>query len=203
MPLSGARRGSLGGQGYVYEYSARFTSLVFLLVSGWLAPTASYRNRIMITEVITRATGACRRQMCAGPYEGGEVEKYENGGAPWAYNSALDNFVGTALFGIAVNEKRDNAGMLQARVAGAAPNVGEYHYAFPSDCLPWSTRDGSFVIDSAVPPDFVVETRETLVNEWSALGRAYARGVRGGHARWVPDVRPAWPAAASTATVCF
>ena len=129
---------------------------------------------------------ACHRRMCAGHYEGGDVEKYGNGGVPWAYNSALGNFAGAALFGIAANVKRDNAGMTQVHFAGLAPNVGEYHYAFPSDCLPWFTRDGFFVTDSAVLPDYVVETFEALANEWRALSRAYARGVRGGRARWVP-----------------
>ena len=64
---------------------------------------------------------------------------------------------------------RDNAGMLQVRLAGTAPNVGEFHYAVPADCLPRPTRDGSFAIDSAVMADDLVETCETLANEWSAL----------------------------------
>ena len=87
------------------------------------------------------------------------------------------------MFGIAVNGSRDNAGMLQVRFAGTAPNVGEYHYAFPSDCLPWATRNGFFAIECAVSSDDLMETCETLVNEMKSLGRADARGVRGGHAR--------------------
>ena len=75
MPHSDAIRGSLGGEGYVYQYAGRFSSLAFLLVSVWLTPTANYRNRIMITEVIARATEARHRQMCPGPHGGGEVEK--------------------------------------------------------------------------------------------------------------------------------
>ena len=81
MPLSDALRRSLGGQGSVYQYAARFSSPVFLLVSVWLAPTASFCNRIMIAEVIARAMEAGHRQMRTGPYESGEVKKYENGGA--------------------------------------------------------------------------------------------------------------------------
>ena len=84
------------------------------------------------------------------------------------------------------NDARDNAGMLQVRFAGTAPNVGEYHCAFPSDCLPWSTCNGFFVIGAAVSPGSLVETCETLVKGRKGSGRAYAHGVRGGHARWVP-----------------
>ena len=34
MPLSDAHRGSLGAEGYVYQYAARFSSLAFLPVFG-------------------------------------------------------------------------------------------------------------------------------------------------------------------------
>ena len=40
-------------------------------------------------------------------------------------------------------------------------------------------------MERAVSSDNLVETCETLVNECKSLGRANARGVRGGHARWV------------------
>ena len=76
--------------------------------------------------------------------------------------------------------------MLQVCFAGTAPNVGEYHYAFPSDCFPRSARSGSLVIGAPAPPGDIAESREALVNEWKALGRTYARGGREGHARWLP-----------------
>ena len=94
MPRSDAFRGSLSGQGYLYQYAFRFSALAQLLASVWLAPTVSFCNRVMFTEVVTRAVEARHRQMCAGPHETYEVEEYDVGGAPWAYNSALDSFVG-------------------------------------------------------------------------------------------------------------
>ena len=69
MLLSDALRGSLYGEGFAYQHAARFSSLVFLLVAVWLAPTASYGNRVMITGVIARGAEACRRMIGAGPSE--------------------------------------------------------------------------------------------------------------------------------------
>ena len=132
MPRSDASRGSLSGQGYLYQYAFRFAALAQLLASLWLTPTPSYCNRVMFTEVGARAKEARRRQMRAGPHETYEVERYDIGGAQWAYNSALRSFVGTVLFGIVVNNKRQDAGVLRAQFAGTALNVGEYHYASPS-----------------------------------------------------------------------
>ena len=57
---------------------------------------------------------ARRRQMRVGRHEYHEVEKDGNVGTPWAYNSALDSFVGAVLFGLVVNETRENAGILDA-----------------------------------------------------------------------------------------
>ena len=59
----------------------------------------------------------------------------------------LGSVVGAIGFGIVASQTRDDAGMLQVRLGGDAPNVGERHFAFPSDCLPWSTRQGFFEID--------------------------------------------------------
>ena len=186
MPRPDALRGSLCGEGYVYQFAARFSSLVFLPVAVWLTPAVSYDNRVMATEVIARGTVARRRMMGAGSSAKLEVEKYEGGGAPWTFNSALDSVAGATLFGIAVNQTRDNAGMPQVRFAGAAPNAGESHYAFPSDCLPWPTRNGNFVIDAEVSPEDRDETRGKLAADWKGLDSAYASGDRVGHAGWVP-----------------
>ena len=41
MPPSDALWGRLGGEGYVYQYAARFSSLAFLFVAVWLTPTGS------------------------------------------------------------------------------------------------------------------------------------------------------------------
>ena len=140
----------------------------------------------MLTEVVTRATEARHRRMCAGPHETYEAERYDDSSAPRAYNWVLGSFAGTAFFGIVVNDVRKDAGVLQIHFAGTAPNVGEYHSAFPSDCLPWSTHNGSFEIGARAPRDEIAEACAALVGEWKALGRAYARSDRMGQARWLP-----------------
>ena len=77
---------------------------------------------------------ARHRQMRTGPHENHGVEKYDNGGATWAYNSALDNFAGERdargqrdarwiLFGIGVNETRGDNGMLHVSFRGTAPKM--------------------------------------------------------------------------------
>ena len=80
--------------------------------------------------------------------------------------------------------------MLQIRFAGSAPDVGEYHYAFPSDCLPWSTRAGSFVVEAPPPQEDAPTACAALAEERSRLGRSFATGDRSGHARWFTG-RPA------------
>ena len=171
MPRPDALRGSLSGQGYAYQFASRFSALAQLLAPVWLTPTVSFCNRVKFTEVVKRAMEARHRQMCTGPHETYEVEKYDNDSAPWAYNSVLDSFVGTALFGIAANDERQDAGMLQVQFAGAARSAGEYHYAFPSDCLPWSSRGGSFVIGGPEPRDEIPDACALLAGEWKRLGR--------------------------------
>ena len=86
MPRSDALCGSLSGQGYLYQYAFRFAALAQLLVSAWLTPTVSYGNHVISTEVVTRAMEACHRLMCTGSHETQEVEKYDNGSSPRAYN---------------------------------------------------------------------------------------------------------------------
>ena len=54
-PTSQFLRGALEGEGFAHQFAARAAALVFLLVSAKLTPTVSYRNRVMITEIITRA----------------------------------------------------------------------------------------------------------------------------------------------------
>ena len=89
--------------------------------------------------------------MGTAPSEEWEVEKYESTGKPCRFNAALGNVVGMFVFGIAVGQTSDKAGMLQIRLAGVAPKVGERHFASPSDCLPWSTRQGCFAVANEVP----------------------------------------------------
>ena len=76
------------------------------------------------------------------------VETRGGGGTPWTFNAVLDNVVSAILLGLVVNVLRDYASMLRVRLAGVAPNVGEYRFAFPSDCLPLSTCQGDFAINA-------------------------------------------------------
>ena len=177
MPASDAFRGSWFGEGFAYQFAARFSSLVFFLASAWLAPTVSYGNRVMIAEVIARATEARHRMMGTGPNERWEVEKYDSNSKPWSFKAVLDVAAGTIAFGIAANQTRDDAGMLQVLLGGAAPGVGERHFAFPSDCLPWPTRQGLFVIEKEIRPEDRSAAREDLANEWKSLDVEYVRGV--------------------------
>ena len=138
----------------MYQYAARAScGSVFLLVSVWLAPTVGYGNRVMITEVLARAIEVCHRMMGTGPSDKWEVEKYESNGKPWNLNTVLGNVVGMFVFGIAVSQTSDKAGMLQICLTGAAPNVGGRHFACPSDFPPWPTHQGSFVIANEVLPE--------------------------------------------------
>ena len=185
-PASGAPRGSFYGERYVCQFAARFPSLVFLLVSMGLTPTTSYGNRVMITEAVARLMEARHRVLGAGSNERWEVEKYDSNGTPRSSGAALDNVVGAIVFGIAANRTRDDAGMLQVRLGGVPPDVGENHFASPPDYPPRPALQGHFAIDKEVRPEDRVATCEDLVNEWGSLDVDYARGVRTGHARWLP-----------------
>ena len=76
--------------------------------------------------------------------------------------------------------------MLQSRFAGAAPEVGECHFAFPSDCFPWASPDGMFVIGEGAPEDEREETCQARARETRALEVAFVRGDRSARARWIP-----------------
>ena len=82
MPSSESLRGSQRNEWFVYQYAARASALVFLLVSLRLTPAAGYGNRVMVSEVLARAVEARRRMMGAGSSEKWEVEKYESNGKP-------------------------------------------------------------------------------------------------------------------------
>ena len=69
------------------------------------------------------------------------------------------------LHGQARDDAFSGSRMLQVRLGGAAPNVGDRHIAFPSDCLPRPTRQGFLVIDMEAPPESRVATCEKLVSE--------------------------------------
>ena len=75
------------------------------------------------------------------------------------------SFVGAVQFGTVANPANQDAGMLQIECAGVAPRAGEYRYAFSSDCLPWATNGGSFVIDAPPPREEVPRACAALVDE--------------------------------------
>ena len=201
MPSSESLRGSLFNAGFAYRCAACASALVFLPASAWLTPTVGYGSRVMTTAVLARAIGARHRMTGTGPSEKWEVEKYEGNGKPWSFNAVLDTVVGMFVFGIAASQTSDKAGMLQIRLAGAAPNAGEHHFASPSDCLSWPARQGSFVIDNEVPPEGREASCANLLSEWKVLDQAYACGDRTGCARRVPGC-PVCPVGEWVATVC-
>ena len=185
MPASPSLRGSLDGHGLVYQYVARIQALVQLLVEVWLTPTVRYSNRVAITEVLTRAMEACYKMICSGSLGKRESVPYSLPDASWSFNTVLDNVVFTTVFGTVVNEPTDDAGMLQVLLAGTAPGVGEYHYAFPSDCFAWSARDRSFIIVSGTEGEDWSRACSKMVNEWEELERSYIDGDTTVHARWM------------------
>ena len=76
--------------------------------------------------------------------------------------------------------------ILQLSVAGSAPGVGERHFAFPSDCCPWSTSDGMFVTGNEVPETDREAVCSTLAGEWKNFEGAFVRGETSGYARRIP-----------------
>ena len=63
--------------------------------------------------------------------------------------------------------------------------VGECHFAFPSDCFPRSSTDGMFVIGDEVSEMDREAARSTLVRERKNLEGAFARGELSGFAWWI------------------
>ena len=110
--------------------------------------------------------------------ESWETERSEHSGSPWPLNTVLDNVVFTIVFGVVVNEPSGDAGMLRTRLAGTAPGVGGYHYAFPSDCFPRYAGDRSFAITPEGRPQEWATKCNALVEEWKVLARAYESGDR-------------------------
>ena len=70
-------------------------------------------------------------------------------------------------------------------MAGTAPGVGEFHFAFPSDCFPRCADDTSVTIMPEERPQHWAAECNVLAEEWRVLARAYESGDRTGRARWV------------------
>ena len=68
-PMPASLRGALFNERFAYQYAARASAIVFLSVSVRIPPTASYRNRVMMTGAITRAIEAREHMLATGPAE--------------------------------------------------------------------------------------------------------------------------------------
>ena len=158
---------------------------MLLLVEVWLAPTARYSNRVTITEVLTRAIAARRQMIFTGSIENRESETYDSSRAPRPFNAVLHNVVFMTVFGIAANDPTQDAGMLQVCLAGAAPGIGECHFACPSDCFAWSARNRSFIIAQSVPDEDWVRECSRVVDEWNDHERGYTQGDHSAQAQWM------------------
>ena len=94
--------------------------------------------------------------------------------------------MGTPLFGLAASKPGSRDMLLQFRFSGTAPEVGECHFAFPSDCFRRASPDGLFATGGAAPANEREEARQVLVRERRALEVAHVRGDRSACARWFP-----------------
>ena len=200
-PTADFRRGSLKGGGFVYQFATRFAALVLLIAPGMLAPTAKYRNRDMLTDVITRAFEVRDHDMVCG-----SVIKQRAGpsGAQQGceFNSALDNVVGTLAFGLVANEPGSGDPTLQLFVGGTAPGIGEKHFAFPSDCFSRAFSAGAF----SSTRRFRTKVAKRCPRYWLTGGANWKSSIR---AAWFLALPAGWLAvrsdsrsAASVAIVC-
>ena len=123
--------------------------------------------------------------ICAGSIEMRGTETYDSPGAPWPFNSVLDNVVFMTVFGIVVNDPTQDAGTPQVCLAGTAPGVGECHYAFPSDCFARSARDRSFIIAPDAADEDWAHACPRAVDERDDLERAYMQGDHSVQTRWM------------------
>ena len=185
-PTFESLRGALFNEVFVHQYAARASALAFLLMSVWLAPAASYSNRVAMTESITRAIEARKHMLATGPADKWPCEQSETVSRPWSFNTVLDCVAGLFLFGSARNKPCPRDMMLQLRLAGTKPGVGERHFAFPSDCCPWSTSDGMFVTGNEVSETDREAVCSTLAGEWKNFEGAFVRGETSGYARRIP-----------------
>ena len=178
MPRSESLRGTLFNEGFGYQYAARAAALVFLSASVWLAPTACYSNRVMMTEVLTRAIEARDHMLATGP---------ANKMAEWEVRKRQPAAgLGAFLFGFSRKRPRPREMMLQVRLGGTAPGVGGSHFAFPSDCFPRATSDRTFVTDDEVSEPDREALCSTLVRERKNFEGAVMRGGTSGYALWAP-----------------
>ena len=108
-------------------------------------PPASYRNRVMLTEAITRAFEVCDQKMACGSTDKHWVEPTVSQ-CGWESFLALGSVAGLLAFGLVSNEPGAEGVKLQLYVCGAAPGMGEKHFASASDCLPRASAAGAFVV---------------------------------------------------------
>ena len=150
-------RGALGGKGFAYQFAARAAALVCPLASVRITPTASYRNRAMLAEIITRAFEVCDRKTACGYADNQWVAP--SGPSGWGFNSVLDTVVGLLAFGLVVKKPGEGDAMLRLYVGVTAAGFGEKHFAFASDCFPRASSSGVFAAQPPAADEIREETR--------------------------------------------
>ena len=72
----------------MYHFAARASAFAMSLVSAWLTPTVSYRNRAMLTEVLTRALEVRDQDMVCGSTDK-SLSESSNSPRPWDIYAGL------------------------------------------------------------------------------------------------------------------
>ena len=182
-PTSQSLRGALDNEGFVYQVAARARALIFMTASLILSPSASYCNRSMIIGVISRALEVCGAKMVRG--SAGKTWRGSPGPQrAWEFNAVLDSVAGQFGFGFVANKPGRKDPTSQVRAAGTVPGLCGGHYAFASDCCPWSSADGAFFAEGPVRQDPREDVCEELIKRRHYLEEAYARGVYAGAFKW-------------------
>ena len=149
-----------------------------------LAPTVSYRNRVLLTEAITPALEVRDQKMVCGSVDEPFAESPSTPRA-WAFSTALGIVVGLLAFGLVVNEPVPGASALQLYLSGTLPGFGEKHYASASDRSPRASTESTFIAHGPFPGENREETRQILVDEWRQFEESFSCGVQFSVARWV------------------
>ena len=114
-PSSYSLRGALGS-GYMYQFAARASPLILLLVDVWSLLAVSRANQVMATEVVAGALEVCdcqKTEGSVGQRPGSRASTQARG-----FNSAYDNVVGAHLLGIVENGPGDQVSMLRLTLGG-------------------------------------------------------------------------------------
>ena len=97
----------------------------------------------------------------------------------------MDNVVGTLVYAIVTNVEDHQSSKFGLRLAGTAPDVGEMHFVFASDCFGWAFRDGTFDVHEPVACGDRERVCGGLVTEREQLKYDWFNGEKSRAARWV------------------